>query len=269
MEAVVSKVIDRLDGHCRDFIARSPFVLVATADEAGNCDVSPKGGPAGFVAVLDERRLAIPDAPGNRLVYSLRNIVAAGRVGLLFLIPGIEETLRVNGRPRLVADAPYFDSLVVKGKRPQLAVVIEVEELYMHFAKAFLRSSLWMPETWPDRSALPSLGKQSQCAALFGCHRTMMGQRPGRNNDWRGRRGKMTRGGGPRYWPQGDCPYPIVMPRPVPSRTRFGACCHFVSVGPSSARHPASVIQNRQSVVQPPFHRGNPFSSRAICDGSI
>ena len=154
VQAVVSKIIDRLDGHCRDFIARSPFVLVATADEAGNCDVSPKGGTPGFVAVLDEKRLAIPDAPGNRLVYSLRNVVASGRVGLLFLIPGMEETLRVNGRAWLTCDHDVLESLSRDAKPPKVAVGVEVEEAFLHCAKAFKRSALWRPDEWPDAAGL-------------------------------------------------------------------------------------------------------------------
>jgi uncharacterized protein len=154
VEAVVSKVIDRLDGHCRDFIARSPFVLVATADEAGNCDVSPKGGAPGFVLVLDEKRLAIPDAPGNRLVYSLQNVVASGRVGLLFLIPGMEETLRVNGRAWLTREHALLEPLVREGKPPKVAVGVEVDEAFLHCAKAFRRSALWRPAEWPDTAGL-------------------------------------------------------------------------------------------------------------------
>jgi uncharacterized protein len=146
VQAVLSKVIDRLDEHCRDFIARSPFVLVATADGAGNCDVSPKGGPPGFAAVLDEKRLAIPDAPGNRLVYSLLNVVASGHVGLLFLIPGMEETLRVNGRAWLTRDQEL----------PKVAIGVEVEDAFLHCAKAFRRSALWRPGEWPERAGLAS-----------------------------------------------------------------------------------------------------------------
>jgi uncharacterized protein len=154
VEAVVGKIIDRLDGHCRDFVARSPFVLVATADEAGNCDVSPKGGAPGFVTVLDEKRLAVPDAPGNRLVYSLRNVVASGRAGLLFLIPGVEETLRVNGRAWLTRDQAVLELLTREGKPPKVAVGVEVEEAFLHCAKAFKRSALWRPAEWPDTAGL-------------------------------------------------------------------------------------------------------------------
>jgi PPOX class probable FMN-dependent enzyme len=156
VDAVVSKIVDHLDGHCRDFIARSPFVLVATADEGGSCDVSPKGGAPGFVAVLDENRLAIPDAPGNRLVYSLRNVIASGRAGLLFLIPGMEETLRVNGRACLTRDPAVLELLGREDKAPKVAVGVEVEEAFLHCAKAFKRSALWRPDEWPDRTGLSS-----------------------------------------------------------------------------------------------------------------
>jgi uncharacterized protein len=156
VEAVVNKIIDRLDGHCRDFIARAPFVLVATADTDGNCDVSPKGGAPGFVGVLDDRRLAIPDAPGNRLVYSLKNVVSSRRVGLLFLIPGMEETLRVNGRACLTRDEALLERLAVDAKPPKLAIGVEVEEAFLHCAKAFKRSALWRPGEWPSTDGLAS-----------------------------------------------------------------------------------------------------------------
>jgi PPOX class probable FMN-dependent enzyme len=152
------KVIDRIDEHARTLIGHSPFVLLATSAPDGSCDVSPRGDPAGSVLILDEHTLVLADRPGNKLLDSFRNIVANPHAGLLFLVPGMNETLRVNGRATLVADAPYFDQLVVQRKRPKLAIVVEVEQLYMHCAKAFMRSSLWDPETWPERSALPSLG---------------------------------------------------------------------------------------------------------------
>jgi uncharacterized protein len=153
------KVLDHIDPHARTLIAHSPFVLLATSSSDGTCDVSPRGDPAGSVLILDDHTLVLADRPGNKLHDSLTNILANPHAGLLFLIPGMNETLRVNGRAKLVSDAPFFDSLVVQGKRPRLAVLVEVEQLYMHCAKAFLRSSLWKPETWPDRSALPSLGR--------------------------------------------------------------------------------------------------------------
>ena len=155
-EAVASKLVDRLDGHCRDFIARAPFVLVATADADGNCDVSPKGGDPGFVQILDEQRLAIPDAPGNKLAFSLRNIVDTGRVGLLFLIPGIEETLRVNGRACVTRELALLERFAEQGKPPRVALGVEVEEAFLHCAKAFKRSALWRPAEWPVTDGLAS-----------------------------------------------------------------------------------------------------------------
>jgi uncharacterized protein len=154
VDAVTNKIIDRLDGHCRDFIARAPFLLVATADAVGNCDVSPKGGAPGFVQVLDTQRLAIPDAPGNKLVYSLRNIVDTGRVGLLFVIPGLEETLRVNGRACVTRDPRLLERFAGEGKPPRLAVGVDVEEAFLHCAKAFKRSALWRPDEWMGADGL-------------------------------------------------------------------------------------------------------------------
>lgn len=154
MENILDKIIDRLDSHCRDFIALAPFVLVATADADGRCDVSPKGGPPGFVRVLDEKRLVLPDAPGNRIIDSLRNIVATGRAGLLFVIPGMEETLRVNGRAFLTHDPELLGSLEGAGKPPKVGVGVQVEEAYLHCAKAFKRSGLWQSDEWPDASGL-------------------------------------------------------------------------------------------------------------------
>ena len=154
VDAVTNKIIGRLDGHCRDFIARAPFVLVATADAAGKCDVSPKGGAPGFVEVLDEQRLAIPDAPGNKLVYSLRNIVDTGRVGLLFVIPGLEETLRVNGRACVSRDPRLLERFAGEGKPPRLVVGVDVEEAFLHCAKAFKRSALWRPDEWMGADGL-------------------------------------------------------------------------------------------------------------------
>jgi len=158
-EANWKKDIARIDEHARTVIAHSPFLLLATSSPEGTCDVSPRGDPAGSVLVLDDHTLAVADRPGNRRVDSFRNIVRNPHAGLLFLVPGMNETLRVNGRATLVSEAPFFDELVVKGKRPDLALVVEVEELYFHCAKAFLRSSLWKPETWPDRKSIPTLGR--------------------------------------------------------------------------------------------------------------
>ncbi|MCD0451500.1 pyridoxamine 5'-phosphate oxidase family protein [Actinocorallia sp. API 0066] len=139
-----------------DWIAASPFLIMATGDEEGNLDASPKGDPAGsFAHVIDRRTLAIPERPGNRRADGYLNILRNPHVGLLFLIPGRGESLRVNGRARLVRDAPYFDLMTVKGHRPILAVEVAVEQIFFHCAKALMRSHLWQPETWqPD--VLPS-----------------------------------------------------------------------------------------------------------------
>lgn len=158
-QVIWDKDIGRIDEHARTLIAHSPLVLLATSDAEGTCDVSPKGDPAGSVLVLDDHRLAIADRPGNHRVDGFRNVLRNPHVGLLFLVPGMNETLRVNGRATIVSDAPFFDDLAIKGRRPRLALLVEVEELYMHCAKAFLRSSLWQPETWPDRAKLPTLGR--------------------------------------------------------------------------------------------------------------
>ncbi|MFI1191657.1 pyridoxamine 5'-phosphate oxidase family protein [Micromonospora sp. NPDC020750] len=139
----------------RQWLAASPFCLVATAGADGSCDVSPKGDPPGFALVLDDTTIAVPERPGNRRADGYRNILDNPHVGLLFLIPGRTDTLRINGRARLVRDAPFFDDMMVKGHRPILAIVVEIEQIFYHCAKAFLRSELWRPEIWqPD--ALPS-----------------------------------------------------------------------------------------------------------------
>lgn len=133
----------------RAWLSASPFCVMATSDADGRCDASPKGDPAGqLVHVIDERTIAIAERPGNRRADGYQNILANPHVGLNFLIPGRGDTLRVNGRARLVSDAPFFDEMQVKGHRPLLAVVVEIEALFFHCAKAFLRSGLWKPETW-------------------------------------------------------------------------------------------------------------------------
>jgi len=133
----------------RDWLAASPFCFMATASADGRCDASPKGDPAGsLVHVIDERTIAIAERPGNRRADGYRNILDNPHVGLNFLIPGRGDTLRVNGRARLVSDAPFFDEMVVKGHRPILAVVVDIDELFFHCAKAFMRSGLWKSETW-------------------------------------------------------------------------------------------------------------------------
>jgi len=155
---VVEKVLGHLDQHARTFIEAAPFVLVGTTSPDGTGDVSPKGGPPGFVVVLDDQRLAIPDLAGNNLLDSITNIVAGSGIGLLFLVPGVEETLRVNGHACITADQAILDACAVKDRRPKAAIGVTVTQQYMHCAKAFRRSELWNPQTWPDRSTLPSLG---------------------------------------------------------------------------------------------------------------
>ncbi|SCL17544.1 hypothetical protein GA0070624_1320 [Micromonospora rhizosphaerae] len=155
MPRAVAKERTALHERDRQWLAASPFCLVATAGADGSCDVSPKGDPPGFTLVLDDRTIAIPERPGNRRADGYRNILDNPHVGLIYLIPGRTDTLRINGRARLVRDAPFFDHMVVKGHRPVLAVVVEIEQIFYHCAKAFLRSQLWQPETWrPD--VLPS-----------------------------------------------------------------------------------------------------------------
>jgi PPOX class probable FMN-dependent enzyme len=139
----------------RKWIASAPFCVVATADADGNVDASPKGDPAGLAHVLDDSTLVMPERPGNRRADGYLNLLANPHVGLLFVIPGRSDTLRVNGTARLVRDAPWFDDLVVKGHRPVLALEVHVEQVFFHCGKAFLRSRLWQAETWnPD--AVPS-----------------------------------------------------------------------------------------------------------------
>jgi uncharacterized protein len=141
-------VLHELD---REWLAASPFCLVATSDETGACDVSTKGDPPGQLAhVIDEKTIALAERPGNRRADGYKNVLTNPHVGLIFLIPGRDDTLRLNGRARLVSDAPFFDDMIVKGHRPILALVVEIEEVFYHCSKAFLRSQLWRAETWTD-----------------------------------------------------------------------------------------------------------------------
>ncbi|WP_320669919.1 pyridoxamine 5'-phosphate oxidase family protein [Patulibacter defluvii] len=160
---VRDKVRRRLHELDRQWLAASPFCLVATADADGRCDVSPKGDPPGdLVHVLDDATIALAERPGNRRADGFRNILENPHVGLLFLLPGRGDTLRINGRARLLRDAPWFDQLVVKGHRPRLALVVEIEEVLHHCAKAFLRAGVWQPEQWPAADAVPSRARIAQ-----------------------------------------------------------------------------------------------------------
>lgn len=161
---VKAKVCDRLSPLTRPWIERSPFLLLATADADGRCDVSPRGDPAGFVRILDDVTLLVPERPGNRLADSLRNILRSPRVGLLFVIPGVGDTLRVNGRATLTTDPDLLAPCAVEGKAPRLGILVDVEEVYTQCSKAFLRSHLWDPARFVERSLLPTSGAILACA---------------------------------------------------------------------------------------------------------
>ncbi|MDT5017193.1 MAG: uncharacterized protein QOD39_3353, partial [Mycobacterium sp.] len=155
---VANKVKDRLSAVQREWLAHSPLGFVATTDAQGRVDVSPKGDPPGFVHVIDDTTIAIPERPGNKRVDGYLNVLQRPYVGTLFLIPGRGDTLRINGTARILADADYFDAMTVKGKRPILALEIDIEEVFFHCAKAFLRSDTWDPSTW-NPTALPSVAQ--------------------------------------------------------------------------------------------------------------
>ncbi len=155
---VANKVKAKLSPVQRDWLAHSPLGFVATTDAQGRIDVSPKGDPPGFVHVIDDTTIAIPERPGNRRADGYLNVLQRPYVGTLFLIPGRGDTLRINGFARVLSDADYFDTMAVKGKRPILALEIDIEEVFFHCAKAFLRSDTWDPSTW-NPSALPSVAQ--------------------------------------------------------------------------------------------------------------
>jgi uncharacterized protein len=154
-----NKVISKLDEHCREFIGKSPFLVLATSDADGNCDSSPRGDAPGFVYVHDDHHLIIPDRPGNKRVDSMFNIVTNPKVGLIFLIPGLDETLRINGEATIIKDADVLEKMTVNGKVPLLGIVVKVEQCFMHCGKAFKRSGLWEPETWSLKEELPNAPK--------------------------------------------------------------------------------------------------------------
>ena len=156
--AVANKVGKRLSAVQKDWLAHSPLGFVATTDAQGRVDVSPKGDPPGFVHVVDDTTIVIPERPGNKRVDGYLNVLARPYVGTIFLIPGRGDTLRINGTARILADGDYFDDMAVAGKRPILALEIDVEEVFFHCAKAFLRSDTWDPETW-NPTALPSVAQ--------------------------------------------------------------------------------------------------------------
>lgn len=158
-DRAVRKELRSLDPHCRRFVELSPFLVMASVGASGTHDASPRGGAPGFVKVPDENTLLIPDASGNNRLDSLENVVATGRVGLLFLVPGVDESLRVNGRAVLSTDPALIDACRDERRAPKLVIQVTVEEAYLHCAKALMRSSLWDPSIQVDRKTLPSLGE--------------------------------------------------------------------------------------------------------------
>lgn len=148
LQAAANKTRKELHELDRQWLSVSPFCLIATSAADGSCDVSPKGDPAGFTKIFDDSTIAIPERAGNRRVDGFTNILSNPHVGLVYFIPGRSDTLRINGRARIVREAPFFDEMIVKGNRPQLALLVEIEEVFHHCSRAFLRSQLWKPETW-------------------------------------------------------------------------------------------------------------------------
>ena len=151
-----TKVLSSLDGHCRRWIQRSPFVVVCSTDSSGNMDLSPKGDPAGFVQILDDKTLAIPDRPGNRRLDTLHNVLEQPHVGLMFMVPGRGEVLRVSGVSQIVNDPDLLATMAIKGRPPILALVIEANEVMFHCGKSVIRSKLWSPKDWPQIDDLAS-----------------------------------------------------------------------------------------------------------------
>jgi hypothetical protein len=159
VDLTVSKVADRLNDLTRQFVERSPFLCVGTAKPDGGLDVSPRGDPAGFVRILDERTLLLPERPGNRLADTLTNLLSDPRIALLFLIPGVGDTFRVNGRAVIVDDPELLEPSAIGGRVPRLGILVSIEKAYTQCSKALIRSDLWNPERHIDRSELPSSGR--------------------------------------------------------------------------------------------------------------
>ena len=155
----IQKSLTYLDEHSRNFIARSPFICLGTQNLAGGADVSPRGDPEGFVKIIDDKTIAIPDRPGNNRLDSLVNILSNPSVGVLFLVPRFDDTLRINGNAKLTTEPDILQSMIVKDRVPKLAIIITLSEVFMHCAKAFRRSQLWNPDHFQDRSEMPSLVK--------------------------------------------------------------------------------------------------------------
>jgi PPOX class probable FMN-dependent enzyme len=158
-DAVVRSRLPALDGHCRDYVARSPFVIVASADGAGELDVSPKGDPPGFVRILDDSTLAIPERPGNRRADTFSNVLENPNVALIFLVPGRPETLRVSGTALIARDRWLCDGMAIDGRAPAFALVVTIREVSLHCAKCVIRSRLWDPRHWPDLDGMPTFAQ--------------------------------------------------------------------------------------------------------------
>ncbi|AFR30537.1 pyridoxamine 5'-phosphate oxidase family protein [Arthrobacter sp. Rue61a] len=161
LDRVRQKVRTSLSDFDRQWLAASPFCVISTTDAQGRVDASPKGDPAGFIQVLDEHTIAIPERPGNKLAFGFHNILENPNVGILSVVPGRTDTLRINGTAQIVRDADFFELMIVKGHRPRAAVVVAVDEVFTHCGKAFMRSGLWQPETW-DPDGLPSIAMLSK-----------------------------------------------------------------------------------------------------------
>ncbi|MCK0094195.1 pyridoxamine 5'-phosphate oxidase family protein [Yoonia sp. F2084L] len=153
------KVLDHIDTYCRVWIERSPFIVMSTVDTRGNLDASPKGDPAGFVKIVDQKTLAIPDRPGNHRFDSFQNILQTGRIGLVFMVPNRNEVVRVNGSAQIVRDTALRESMAIKGRVPAFAIVVNVEEAFYHCGKAIIRSKLWSPDEAATVDGLPTYGE--------------------------------------------------------------------------------------------------------------
>jgi len=158
-QGAIDKELTYIDPHSQNFIEHSPFLCIATTDDAGRVDVSPKGDPPGFVKVLNEKTLLIPERPGNRRLDGFENVLRNPQIGLIFLVPGRDETLRVNGKAMLVTDPALLETMTWRNKVPLMATAVEVEEVFFHCGKAFIRSKMWKPEEWGDVSDIATFGK--------------------------------------------------------------------------------------------------------------
>jgi PPOX class probable FMN-dependent enzyme len=158
-ELICAKISDRLNSVTRLYIERSPFICISTSDLSGNCDISPRGDPVGFVRILDEGTLLIPDRPGNRIADSLRKMLDNPHIGLIFFIPGVSDTFRVNGRATITVDPELLTPSAVEGKPPKLGILVDIDEAYTQCSKAFLRSQLWDAQFHIDPSSMPTGGE--------------------------------------------------------------------------------------------------------------